>query len=778
MNKYLAIIQDSFREAMASRVMWLVLIGITLLLLVLAPFGFREVLTTRFRDDDLKRPDDFLVLLRNEGQKELPSPARRIWLKLEDKTRKRLAKVSIPGKDAGPGEPFEYLALFRLVVREIDALLQRPDFFDANAWKGVRVASDEARELMRRHDGQAKDKQPLSATESARLNRMMVEAAFPELIRISPPTSVQFTYGWMNALSPQPLRGSTVRESLQAIVATAMGIFIGAIGVFVAILVTAPIIPQMFDAGSLHLLLSKPLSRWRLFLAKFIGGCAFILIAAAYLISGLWLILGTRFGFWEPKLLFSIPIYLFVFAIYYSVSSLAAVIWRSAVVSIAVSIFFWLVCFVVGVAKSGYENLLLNKERFIKVFYAKDTLIAADEFGWGKVWDPEKKEWQERFVLTEQRQSRPFLSLAPSVPREFRVVGPVYDAAQDRILAAIPAFPPTKTHFAVATRSDNWEPSGPLTAPLGTMALLKEPSGKILVVSSLGLSRLAGDPLAKREPLKIGGWEIPLPGSGPFQSVNPDPPVLITQPADATIHPKTGEVALYTRATITILTPNKNKFEKRIESKLDGKERQAAVLSFSGKYLVLGREDGRLQLLDEKSLKVVKEWRPEGVNPPRFIDASPDGRWFAIVFHTGRLWLLDTTEQSLQRAGTSGQGTISAANFTSKGHLLVVDRTDRVSEYSMEPIQVVQRFSPNSGLLLNGYRYLLVPLYTIFPKPGELDETFDYLLSGKETEKTESDSDLASAQRVIDPWTPLWSSALFTVIMLAIACAYIEWQEF
>jgi ABC-type transport system involved in multi-copper enzyme maturation permease subunit len=778
MKKYLAIIQDSFREAFASRVMWLVLIGITFLLVLLAPFGFREVLTTRFRDNDLRRPDDFLVNLRTQGPVERPSPTHRIWLQLTDKTRRQLAEVSIPGKDDGPGNPFMYVSLLGTIAKEVDAMLQRADFYDADSWKGVQIASEEARDLLKRRNGVGKDVQPLSPLESARFNRLLLEAAFPEEIRISPPTSVQFTYAWMNALSPQPLRGSTVRESLSGLVATVMGFFVGAIGVFVAILVTAPIIPQMFDAGSLHLLLSKPISRWKLFLAKYLGGCAFILIAATYLIAGLWLILGIRFGFWEPKLLWSIPIYLFVFAVYYSVSSLAGVIWRSAVVSIAVSIFFWLMCFVVGLAKTGYENVLLNKERFIRVFYAKETLFAVDEFGWGKEWDSAKREWRDQFVLAEQRQSRPFLSFAPAVPREFRTIGPIYDPTTDRIYAAIPAFPPTKTHFAVATRSDNWEPSSPVTAPLGTMDLLGEPSGKVLVVSSLGLSRLTGDPLAKREPIKIGSWAIPLPGGGPFQMVNPDPPVLMTQPADAAIHSQTGELALFSRSTLTILAPNKNRFQKRVEHKLDGKERQAAVVCFAGSYLLVGREDGRVQIFDHDSLKLVKEWNPEGVNPPRFVDASPDGKWFAIVFHTGRLWLLDANKNELFRANVSGQGAISAANFTATGRLLVADRTDRVSEYSLEPLKLQQRFSPNSGLLLNGYRYILVPLYTIFPKPGELDKTFDYLISGKETEKTEGDADLTSAQRAIDPWTPLWSSAVFTLIVLAAACAYIEWQEF
>jgi hypothetical protein len=298
------------------------------------------------------------------------------------------------------------------------------------------------------------------------------------------------------------------------------------------------------------------------------------------------------------------------------------------------------------------------------------------------------------------------------------------------------------------------------------------------VVSSLGLSRLTGDPLEKRAPFKLPfGFEVPIPTGGPFQIVNPDPPLLLTQPADSAIHPQSGEVALYTRATVTILTPSNNKFEKRIDRKLDGKERQPVALSFAGKHLVVGREDGRVQVFDASTLNPVTEWKPEGVNPPRFIDASPDGRWFAVVFHTGRLWLFDAEQKTFRRASVSGQGTISAANFTPSGHLLVVDRTDRVSEYSF-PLKLEKRFSPHSGLLLNGYRYGLVPLYTLFPKPGELGETFDYLLSGKETEKTDGDADLASAQRVIDPWTPLWSSAIFTAVMLTIACAYIEWQEF
>ena len=44
MRPYLAIIKDSFREACATRVLWIVLILILLALLLIAPFGYHTVL--------------------------------------------------------------------------------------------------------------------------------------------------------------------------------------------------------------------------------------------------------------------------------------------------------------------------------------------------------------------------------------------------------------------------------------------------------------------------------------------------------------------------------------------------------------------------------------------------------------------------------------------------------------------------------------------------------------------------------------------------------------
>ncbi|MGE0760580.1 MAG: WD40 repeat domain-containing protein, partial [Pirellulaceae bacterium] len=468
-----------------------------------------------------------------------------------------------------------------------------------------------------------------------------------------------------------------------------------------------------------------------------------------------------------------------------------AVVWRSPIVSIAVSVLFWVACFVIGSVHSVAENMLLSKDRLVKVFWAGESLIGIDELGWGYAWQAESREWKDVFVMPDQRQARPFLLLQPTVPRAFRAVGPVYDAEHDRLLAAVPTFPPSTVRLAVGQRAEQWQPASNLAAPTGTLALLREPRGSILLASSLGLSRLTGNPLAERQSLTLFGLNLPLPGGGPFQSVNPEPAVLLTPPADVALDPQTGAVIVYTRGVLHRLvleTPRAGlasvaagtpQFVRSAEYRLDGSERQAAVVAMGAQHVAVGREDGRVQILDAATLTPREEFRPEGPNAPRFLDVSPDGRWFSIVFHTGRLWLYDTMDNRLVRADVTGQGDISAASFTTEGKLLVVDRLQRVSEYTLDSLALQRRFEPRPGLVLSVYRYVVVPLYTVFPKPGELDKTFQYLLSGQTTAQVDEEGDdLTTARWNMDPWIPVWSSAAFTLAVLLVACGYIEYQDF
>jgi WD40 repeat protein len=184
------------------------------------------------------------------------------------------------------------------------------------------------------------------------------------------------------------------------------------------------------------------------------------------------------------------------------------------------------------------------------------------------------------------------------------------------------------------------------------------------------------------------------------------------------------ELALYTRASITIVRKgDKGKYVVERTHELDGEERQPAVISIGGDTLVIGRNDGRLQVLDATSFESRNELQPEGPNQPRYINASPDGRWFAIVFHNGNLWLYDAKSKEFKKPRVAGQGDVSCATFSQDNQLFVCDQTVRLSRYELPSLKLVQRHSPRLDVVAKLYRYGLVPFYNIFPKPGELDKT-------------------------------------------------------
>jgi ABC-type transport system involved in multi-copper enzyme maturation permease subunit len=788
MKKYLAVIKDSFREALASRVLWVVLVLITLLLLLLAPFSFREELTWRLGDDVNEKVLD--VVRKAKGS---PSPARLIWSRLDEDLQQRLKALAIPGVDDEQPNPMEFFGAYGEFLRALNKMLEDPDFYDEESFADVRIVSRELREL------KSEGFENLSDREIPRFNRLLLEAAFPDLIRTSPATSIQFVYGFWELGGSFPLRQSTLKENMRSRFVFVLSWVVGPVGLFVAVLVTASIIPQMFETGSLHLLLSKPVSRSLLFLSRYFGGCAFVFISAIYLIGGVWLILGVRFNIWDQKLLLSIPIYLFIFAIYYAVSSFAGVYYRSAIVCIALTIVFWGLCFGVGLLKGVLENSYWQRERFTTVIEAQDDVIATNELGIAHRWNATDASWDEVFVSEEQEQIRGilrFMFFTPIVPREFRSIGPVYDPEADCLLGVRPNMQLTALSFYVGPRQsepqregspiepadqanqDAWAAAPPIDAPMGSFRLLKEQDGKLLVVSSLGLYRLVGDPLEKTEPVEIFGFALPLATGGPFEKVSPVDGLVLARPSDAAMNRKTAELAVYSRGSVMVLKQTeRGNYDVRSELELEDSGNKPVLLAFGGNSLMLAHGDGTIQVFNGETLEPHSEFDDEAPNQPRFVRASPDGRWFAIVFHNGNLWLYDAEADAFQRPRITGQGDISGASFSEDGKLFAVDKTFRVSRYALGPTKVEQRYSPRLGLGGVLYRFGLVPAYTLFPKPGRLDETFQYLLSGKETEAADT-GDLEAAQEALNPWTPVWSSALFTIVVLVIACVYIEWQEF
>ena len=133
---------------------------------------------------------------------------------------------------------------------------------------------------------------------------------------------------------------------------------VGFFGIFVALVVSCGVIPETYRTGSVELLLSKPISRPCLFMAKFIGGCIFVLLNISYLICGLYFIVGLRWDLWDIRILIAIPVFVFYFMLLFSVSALVGLFSRRAIFSLFAALLFWGICILIGNAKLAMEKLL------------------------------------------------------------------------------------------------------------------------------------------------------------------------------------------------------------------------------------------------------------------------------------------------------------------------------------------------------------------------------------------------------------------------------------
>ena len=111
--------------------------------------------------------------------------------------------------------------------------------------------------------------------------------------------------------------------------------------------------------------------------------------------------------------------------------------------------------------------------------------------------------------------------------------------------------------------------------------------------------------------------------------------------------------------------------------------------------------------------------------------------------------------------------------------MYVAERLTRVTKYELLSGKVEQRWQGPLPLAEKIYRYALHPLYTVFPKPGQLNQTVMYLLTSKDaTPGAIRLDDGNGGPRKLDVWGPIWSNSLFLVVVLAIACVYVYRKDF
>ncbi|MEL7498501.1 MAG: ABC transporter permease [Planctomycetota bacterium] len=813
MRPYFAIILDSFRAALASRVLYALLAFIVLLLLAIAPFHVVEGLDWKLQlMSHVPNPPRLVSQLVERSESDDHPAVKRIWQRLTQPTRDKLIEINAQngerpsGNEGGRrnrprrGDLNQYFGL----INELNEIIMSDDFYEADDWEG-KVLNQEAKDLI------AAGTDSLDTERRRRLNRLLVGKALPA-IENAAPTSMTWFYGWQEIFTY-----SSTRERLGALLSEnitwLLDKFVLSIALAVGIVVTANVIPETFDPGSLNLLLSKPISRSGLYLTKFVGGCVLIAICSVLLFVGLWLWMGIAVGVWDAALLWSIPIYILVFAIYFSISAFVGLTFRSPIMSVVMTVLFWAICFSLG---SGYYflNVRMENTRLYRPVAVDDVVIAQDGVGNLVRWDSGSQAWETAAKPASSMGQDQEVGLAIAVwfgkfKDEPFMLAPVVDG-QGHVYAGLNFLLdiPLRSHqgFYFAESADQpFRQYGRF--PREAVNCFGTSDG-LLVVDRVGDFHLL-DPKKLDE---IEGQADESPEANPeepvedksddaeddedattpvatsaeslFVKAGPSFPVRASGTYSVAFNMLTEEVAIHefreSAHRIYVFKKEGDQYtqDRSVQIDIGSEKRIRCYVAFQGNTILVVAGNGNVVSLDATTLKERNAYQPETRFPIETIAASPDGRWFGLVYANQYFWLLDTeSDDRMTRPDVTGQGAISSVGFDQDSRLLVADRQDRITVYDSDSLSIVETHVASGGLFETVFRYGIRPMYYAFPKPSEFYKVVAHMSSTRDTSRNE-DVDLIGTQVSADPFSPLYSGVGFMLFMLFVSCTIFHFKDY
>ena len=151
-------------------------------------------------------------------------------------------------------------------------------------------------------------------------------------------------------------------QNLQA----GLAMLIGTFGLFLALMATSTLFPTMLQKGSIDLLLCRPIPRWRIITARFLGGAAIMAFNAAYLFVGVWAVLGFKSDVWNNAFPLSSLLVVFAFIVLFSVVMISSVITENGASGLLTA--FTLLIFSPVLAAHEHITPTFSSELYRKIF--------------------------------------------------------------------------------------------------------------------------------------------------------------------------------------------------------------------------------------------------------------------------------------------------------------------------------------------------------------------------------------------------------------------------
>lgn len=772
MRPYFAIIKDSFRAAWSSRVLYVLLGLITLLLLAVAPLHYRQSLDWKLISGDYIRESGSISARLFDKKDAVDEPLYgKIWESFPRGLRADIAETFEQAGTKRNNPNKRNMEMFNELIGELNNVIKEPDFFaQANL---SQLGIDQEIQSARQNDDGIEGQR--------RVNRLIIAKLFSPLIEASDTSSMTAYYGpWR--LGFLDSLGATKGQFTSGIAAYIPGIldkFVLSIGLAIAIVVTASIIPETFEPGSLNLLLSKPVSRAGLYIAKFVGGCVFIAICATYLFAGIWLWLGLALGVWENAILLSILLYIIVFGIYFSVSAFVGLVFRSTILAIMVTLLFWSACFLVGTSY-GFLDTRLQNTRIVKLAQSEKSIVALDRMSQLTYWQPRTKQWVSPYPQHEGQQDRrsvgavSWLGDLEEFPLPF---GPLVNPDDQRFVAGRTSMSNLLSFgqqelLASAPGGGAMQSRG--NFPRGTVDFLQGANDLIAVTGEGKFFRYG----QKSKAVTNAKPPNTKPSNKLFAPLGPDQPTPVASRGVCAINQETGEIAIYGNRIVSVYRPGDQGYvlDRSIEVETDAPDSMSAQVAFEGDTIMLALGNGQIITLRGSSLKELFGYRPDIHHAIENVTATPDGRWFFVLYRQGTARMLDTKNpQAMTIAPFTGQGNISAVCVSRTGDLLVADRGNRVTRYDGDSFESIKTVQPEDSTIEKIYYWAVEPLYSIWPKPGEFYKVVAWLAHGDDGAPI-NEVDLRLKPKYRTPWAPLTSGLAFMAVMLGLSCLYF-WRK-
>ncbi len=813
LTAFFAIIRDSFRAAMASRVLYVLLALITLVLLILAPLHIRESLDWKISLRRHVQDEVRLALKIYEGSQPDAAPGlKRIWEGLSDDTRealKTLGQADNPNNsqlldgttDAANPVPLRA----RLVIgleNDLNELLQSENLYEPEMWG--KNPGDEARGLVER------GVESLNKSQRRRLNRLLVTQTLTGEVSPADASSLEVWYGpWQFEFMTVSTTRAEFTRGFSSAVSYIFDKFVMSIGLFIAILVTSNMIPEMFEPGSLNLLLSKPVPRWLLLVGKFVGGCAFISLCAVYLFLGLWLWMGLAAGLWDRGMLWSIPLYIVVFAIYFSVSMLVGILYRSAIVSVILTVVFWGVCFGIGTVWGLFDHRVQN-DRIISSWQAGEETIAADSLQRVFRWSETDHEWDElighKFAIPQQEVAIGVAQFFAAFPPQ-HVLGAARTENGQLLLGTPSSFDPEREgsrqlQLVSADGMSEATDLGPL--PFDAVAIVQGSHGPVVVSSSgqfqsIDLKKIlaavsageAADAAAAKPDGDLPEKNLPeknlpendLPADNLFVDAGPEQAQQVRDADRIAVNPVTGDLLVMNRNQLVRFVWNAadKKYVRAgdltIESGSNGRSMSGWLVA-AGSTAVAAWGNGTIVSIDLDTMAERKTFRPSTTVAIRDLLISPAGERVLVLYRDGSLWeWIPGDEAAPRKRKLPVRGAVEGIDFLDETHLLVSHAINHVSTINLAEDKVDFHASPRGNFVHNAYNWLINPFYQLAPKPGEFYKLVEHLSARNDSSQSE-EIDLTDQEYTRSPWGPLWSGFLFMGVMLGLGCVLFMRQDY